>query len=237
MVLLDVLCEGEAIANLGADRTLGLIEELEEARGALVHRVIRVHGQRVAHVVVCALLCALRRLAHHAEVRRADWVLVHFANELEDELLDRFAREIALKLLRSPDTLDQADARTNHGLQKLDLLLLAGHQGRGLEGGHLDVTLPRHALAVQLAQHGAGALDLRSRDGTGIEGFAHERGESMKPMRLECLRVLAPGGDVISDLHSAATLDGRHLADNVFLQVPHIRRRGPVEVRPAVGGV
>mmetsp|Transcript_62252 Transcript_62252/g.163113 ORF Transcript_62252/g.163113 Transcript_62252/m.163113 type:complete len:246 (+) Transcript_62252:69-806(+) len=43
MVLLDILREGEAIANLGADRTLGLIEELEEARGALVHRVIRMH--------------------------------------------------------------------------------------------------------------------------------------------------------------------------------------------------
>mmetsp|Transcript_66351 Transcript_66351/g.168115 ORF Transcript_66351/g.168115 Transcript_66351/m.168115 type:complete len:237 (+) Transcript_66351:309-1019(+) len=236
-MLLDVLRECQAVADLRTNRSLSLVQELQEPRGALVHGVIRVHGQRVGHVVVRPLLRTVGSLAHHAKSRRTHRMLVELANELVDKVLDGLARKLPLQALGRADTFDQADARADHGLQEFDLLLLTLCQGRGIESGHLDVVHPWLAPLVQVLEQGARALDLRSTGGKAVQSLAHKRCESMKPLRLEDIRVPGAGRRLVDHLELATSLDGRDLTDGVIPQLPHIRRRGPVEVRPLVGGV
>mmetsp|Transcript_157203 Transcript_157203/g.504339 ORF Transcript_157203/g.504339 Transcript_157203/m.504339 type:complete len:577 (+) Transcript_157203:66-1796(+) len=237
VMLLDILRECQAVADLRTNRALSLVQELQEPRGALVHGVIRVHGQRVGHVVVRALLRTVGGLAHHAKSRRTHRMLVELANEFVHKVLDGLARKLPLQALGRADAFDQADARADHGLQEFDLLLLTLYQGRGIESGHLDVVHPRLAPLVQVLEQGARALDLRSTGGKAVQSLAHKRCESMKPLRLEDISVPGAGRRLVDHLELATALEGRDLTDGVVPQLPHIRRRGPVEVRPLVAGV
>mmetsp|Transcript_21630 Transcript_21630/g.34622 ORF Transcript_21630/g.34622 Transcript_21630/m.34622 type:complete len:305 (-) Transcript_21630:171-1085(-) len=231
VILLDVLGNGDAIAYLGSHCAPSLVHELQVSRGAIVHRVVGVHGERVGVVVVCASCSCPRLCVHHTVAGGADRMLIHPADDAAAEPLQGQAYNAGLQALRSIHSLDESNTRVGHALQELSLLLLTLHQFLRIKDGHVEVFSPGLSVLVQGIHDTPCTPQALLHLALSVQRLADVRSESMEPSAHIFVRVCILC-DTVLEVHDQLFPILRGLAglSGVLVNLEECLCRLPVEV-------
>merc|ERR1719160_482701 len=150
----------------------------------MVHGVVCVHGQRVCHVVICALICNFWVLADNTIPGVANWMLIEFTAHFEGKVLQWFTSAFSFQVLWLPQTIDLSNTCFYHCLNEGSLGIKIVLKRFSIKLWNFNIAPPSLTGFAEFFKQVACALcHLRRR--INMQRFPNERSKRVQEFRIQ----------------------------------------------------